>query len=187
MTKKRSVTQARHIAAVIADPSTEQAPRRSARADRHRGITIVFTTDEHARLHLLSRHRDATYSHTLRSLIAEECNRVWPEGLTRGQLDTAENLKDADKSGRKRVARLKEVERLAKIEAKARERKLLIEEELRRMRKKPVQAVAVVKEMPPAEQSPKIAAWYAARKEKEQEAEVIRARHPPRVRNKLPV
>ena len=210
MTKKRSVvkapvtmttplTEAEVVQAYVAAHSPTDASvddpgalQRSARADRHIGITIVFTTDEHATLRFLSKWRGTTYSHTLRSLIAEECTRLWPKGISRELLNSTARSENAERSEKKRRTREKEAERLRKVSNDARERQLVIEEELRRMtnqkrqpaKPRPVHEPDVPASPPPTSTNPAVAAWYAKRAAQLEHGRAVRADSKPRVRSK---
>lgn len=178
MTKNSGVVNSPKAAIPMTQPK-----ERSAREDRHIGITLVFTSDEHARLHLLAKYRHVTYSHLLRSLLIEECNRVWPQGISRALLDSAEVGRHTERAAKKRYAREKEAERLRKAADVAREKVLRIEEELRRTKRKqlpePIERV-----LPALSPNPKVEAWLEERAVERARVEEVRATYKPRVRSR---
>ena len=100
---------------------------------RHRGITLLFSDEEHVMLHIVSEaRRDRSYSHTLRTLIFEEAARIWPQGITASVWEEARNAKAGEGEKRKKEAEEYAL-RLRKKAEEAREKQLLAEEVLRRL------------------------------------------------------
>ena len=110
---------------------------------RHIGITLLFSDREHGTLQAVQEKRDdVSYSHTIRSLIAEEAKRIWPQGITDEQIQKVVKRK-TDLRQRMRLESAEKRESKLAAKAKAAQEKLLVAREVVRRVKKPTKPVSL--------------------------------------------
>ena len=138
----------------------------------------MFSERERETLRLVSLKRKLSYSHTIRTLIAEEWKRLWPTGPSASEVVSLG--KTATRSTRPAVydARKRQAGVLLEKEALLREERLLLEEEMRRLKREkravkrgtaPKTSVAPsdnpepMPALPPLSPNKAVAEWYEKR------------------------